>query len=153
MEEDKPSQAGPRIWTESIEVTGSQVVDQVKRMIKHGNVHQLRINAKDSDFSQEMPTTPGLMIGGAMALTAPWLAMQGVIAGLVSKVVIEVEREATSRPQEANRPRTPKASGHQSHARKKGHVPGKLWFRSATCPKCAKAHGQNPVVGVVKPAF
>ena len=94
MDESKSADEKPRTFSETIEVAGSQVIDQVKRVIREGNVRQLKITAKDSDFSLEMPMTVGVLIGGAVALTAPWLAILGVIAGFVTKVVIEVEREA-----------------------------------------------------------
>lgn len=38
----------------------------------------------------------------------------------------------------------------QAEARAAGHVPGAVWFFYTTCPKCAKAYGQNLVVGVVE---
>jgi len=38
----------------------------------------------------------------------------------------------------------------QAAAREAGHEPGEVWFFYTTCPKCAKAYGQNPVVGVVE---
>ncbi len=38
----------------------------------------------------------------------------------------------------------------QAEAREAGHEPGAVWFFYTTCPKCAKAYGQNPVVGVVE---
>ena len=93
MDDEKTTEAKPRTFSETIEVAGSQVIEQVKRLIKEGNVRQLKVHAKDNDFSLEMPMTVGVLIGGAVALTAPWLAMLGVIAGLVTRVVIEVERE------------------------------------------------------------
>jgi hypothetical protein len=96
MSDDKPADAKQPSFSETIEVAGSQVIDQVKRLIKEGNVRQLKITAKDSDFSLEMPMTVGILIGGAVALTAPWLAILGVVAGLVTKVVIDVEREASA---------------------------------------------------------
>jgi hypothetical protein len=83
-----------RTFKETIEVTGSQVIEQVKRLIREGNVRHLKVSAKDSDFSLEMPVTVGVLVGGAVVLTAPWLALLGVVAGLVTKVEIEVERDA-----------------------------------------------------------
>lgn len=94
MDNPEDTEAKTKTLSETIEVAGSQVIDQVKKLIKEGNVRQLKLHAKDSDFSLEMPMTVGVLIGGAVALTAPWLAMLGVIAGLMTKVVIEVEREA-----------------------------------------------------------
>ena len=38
----------------------------------------------------------------------------------------------------------------QRAARRRGHEPGDVWFFYTTCPKCAKAYGKNPVVGVVQ---
>lgn len=38
----------------------------------------------------------------------------------------------------------------QAAARQKGFQPGEVWFFYTTCPKCAKAYGRNPVVGVVE---
>lgn len=83
-----------RTFSETIEVAGSQIIEQVKKLIQEGNVRQLKIKAKDSDFSLEMPMTIGVLVGGAVVLTAPWLAVLGVMAGLMTKVEIEVERDA-----------------------------------------------------------
>lgn len=38
----------------------------------------------------------------------------------------------------------------QTVAHEAGHEPGQVWFFYTTCPNCAKAYGQNPVVGVVE---
>ncbi len=35
-------------------------------------------------------------------------------------------------------------------ARGRGGEPGRIYFFYTTCPKCQKAYGQNPVVGVVE---
>ncbi len=88
------NEAKPRTFSETIDVAGSQVIDQVKRLIQEGNVRQLKVHAKDSDFSLEMPMTVGVLVGGAVMLTAPWLAVLGVMAALVTRVQIEVERDA-----------------------------------------------------------
>ena len=42
------------------------------------------------------------------------------------------------------------AGDMQTAAQGAGHDPGEVWFFYTTCPKCAKAYGQNPVVGVVE---
>ncbi len=89
--EKKPSEK--RTIIETIEVAGTEVIDRVRDLIKAGNVRTLRIQARESDFSLEMPVTVGVIVGGAVVLTAPWLALLGVIAGLVTKVSIEVERD------------------------------------------------------------
>jgi hypothetical protein len=94
LEDIMDNEAKPRRFSETIEVAGSQVIEQVKRLIKEGNVRQLKVHAKDSDFALEMPVTVGVLVGGAVVLTAPWLAILGVIAALMTQVEIEVERDA-----------------------------------------------------------
>lgn len=79
---------------ESFEIAGGQLVDEVKKLIKEGNVRRLRIKDKDGDLSVEMPVTIGVLVGGAMVLAAPWLAVLGVLGGLIAKLTVEVEREA-----------------------------------------------------------
>ncbi len=86
----------PCTFSETIEVAGSQLIEQVKRLIKEGNVRQFKVHAKEGDFNLEMPVTVGVLVGGAVVLTAPWLAILGVIAALVTRVEIEIEREARS---------------------------------------------------------
>lgn len=111
MDDEKATAEKPRKLTETIEVAGTQVIDQVKRLINEGNVRKLRIEAKDSDFSLEMPMTVGVLIGGAVALTAPWLAILGVIAGLVTEVSIEVERDGPeTKPETKSEPPKPEAT-------------------------------------------
>jgi hypothetical protein len=87
-----------RTMSEEIEVAGSQLVEQVKHLIREGNVRQLKIKAEDGDTQLEMPLTIGVLAGGAVALAAPWLAVLGVIAALVKHVKIEVEREEAETP-------------------------------------------------------
>ena len=106
MDDEKVTAEKPRKLTETIEVAGTQVIDQVK-LINEGNVRKLRIHAKDSDFSLEMPMTVGVLIGGAVALTAPWLAILGVIAGLVTEASIEVERDVPEAKPETTPETTP----------------------------------------------
>ena len=42
------------------------------------------------------------------------------------------------------------ASQLRAIAEDHGEAPGEVWFFYTTCPKCAKAYGQNPVVGLVE---
>jgi len=82
-----------RTIIETIEVTGGQLLDKVRDIFRHGNIRTLRVHA-GKDFSLEMPVTVGAIAGGVLALTAPWLAVLGVIAAMVAKVTIEIERDA-----------------------------------------------------------
>jgi hypothetical protein len=84
-----------RTFTEEIEIAGGQLVDRIKEIIAEGNVRQVRIKAADGDTWLETPLTIGVVAGGVLALTAPWLAIIGVLAALVTRVKVEVVREET----------------------------------------------------------
>lgn len=79
------------VWDE-IEVAGENLVAEVKKLAAEGNVRQMKIISDDGDVFFESPLTVGLVVSGVVVLAAPWLAVLGVIAGLVKKVKIEVER-------------------------------------------------------------
>lgn len=83
-----------RTITEEIEIAGTQLVDQIRKLIAEGNVRQLRIKDAEGDVFLETPLTFGALAGGAVVLAAPWLAMLGVLAALVTRVRIEIVREA-----------------------------------------------------------
>lgn len=95
--EDAEKKKENTIW-ESMEVAGNQLVDRVKELAAEGSVRQLRIIADDGDVFLETPLNIGLAVSGVVVLAAPWLAVLGVIAGLVSKVRIEVERVEQPKP-------------------------------------------------------
>ncbi len=54
----------------------------------------MRITEPDGDLVLELPLTVGAVAGGALVLAAPLLAALGAIAALVSKVKLEVVRQA-----------------------------------------------------------
>lgn len=78
-----------RVETETIEVSGDDLISQVKDIVREGNVRRLIIKNEDGDQIVELPLTVGV-VG---ALLAPSLAAVGAIAALVTKCTIEVERE------------------------------------------------------------
>jgi hypothetical protein len=90
---DTQDNKGKTTFTEEIEILGDQLVQKVKDLLAEGNVRQVRIKASDGDIVLETPLTIGVVAGGAVALAAPWLAILGVIAALVTHVTIEVVRE------------------------------------------------------------
>ena len=94
---DDQTEKPRRTVFEEIEVTGGQLIDKIKELIRHGNIRTLRVRAGD-DFMLEMPMTVGALAGGVVVLTAPWLAVIGVIAAMVAHVRIEVERDAEAAP-------------------------------------------------------
>lgn len=78
---------------EEIEVAGDQLVAKIKELAKEGSVRNLKIIADDGDVFLETPLNIGLVVGGVVVLAAPWLAILGAIAAMVTKVRIVVERE------------------------------------------------------------
>lgn len=100
--EDQDTEKKKNTWIEEIEVAGDKLVDRVKELAKEGSVRQLKIIADDGDVFLETPLNIGLVVGGVVVLAAPWLAILGAIAGLVTKVRIVVEREMdeTEKPAE-----------------------------------------------------
>jgi len=82
-----------RTFTEEIEIAGSQLVEQVKKLLAEGRVRQLRVKAAGGEVLVEAPLTVGVIGGGAVALAAPWLAILGALAALVARVRIEIVRD------------------------------------------------------------
>ncbi len=80
-------------FTEEVEVTGHQLVDEITRLIAEGNVRRLRVRSENNDVVLEVPLTAGAVVGGVVVLAAPWLAILGALAGLLAKVRIEVVRQ------------------------------------------------------------
>ncbi len=83
-----------KTFTEEIEVTGHQLVEQVTRLLAEGNVRQLQIRSEAGDIYLSVPLTAGAIVGGVMVIAAPWLAVIGAVAGLVAKVKIVIVRAA-----------------------------------------------------------
>jgi phage terminase large subunit-like protein len=96
MEERKAEQTSERkrTITEEIEIAGNQLVDEVKKLIAEGNVRQIRIKDADGDVYLETPLTIGAIAGGVVVLAAPWLAILGVLATLVTRIRVEIVRDA-----------------------------------------------------------
>lgn len=75
--------------TETMEVSGDDLVARVKELVHEGNVRRIIIKNEDGERLIEIPLTIGIV--GALLL--PTLAALGAIAALVAKCTIEVERE------------------------------------------------------------
>ena len=74
-------------WTETFKVTGSQLLDAVKKLLHEGNVRRVIIK-QDNRTIVEFPLTVGV-IGTVLA---PVLAMVGALAAVLTECTIEVER-------------------------------------------------------------
>ena len=87
------STSKPETTTENLEVDGADLLSQIKQKISEGNVRRIRITEPDGDIVLDIPLTVGALAGGALVLAAPALALIGVIAGMVSKVKLEITKD------------------------------------------------------------
>jgi hypothetical protein len=81
-----PEKKAGRTIVEEIEVAGHQLVERVKELVKEGNVREVRIRTEDGDVFLKAPLNVGVIAG-------PFLAILGVLAALVTRVRVEVERD------------------------------------------------------------
>jgi len=92
---------------ESFRVEGSELLDQVKKIIAEGNARSIVIKQEGRRIA-EFPLTVGV-VG---AVLAPVLAAVGALAAVISKCTIEVERvipasksNGSARPRKTTRSR------------------------------------------------
>jgi len=76
---------------EKFTVSGSQLVDKVKQLIREGNIRRVRIIHKEKTVF-EIPLSIGAPATVAVILVAPVLAALGAFAALVTECTIEVEK-------------------------------------------------------------
>lgn len=105
MTEDRKD--GWKTFTEEIETTGQQLLGEINRLIAEGNVHKLNVKSADGEVFLSIPLTGGVFAGGLIALSAPWLAIIAGVAGLVSKVKLEVVRKAPPEGEAEDAPKGP----------------------------------------------
>ena len=82
--------------TEEFKVSGSDILDTVKRVIAEGNARRIIIKNEAGNTLIEFPVT----IGAIGVLIAPVLAAVGAIAALVTKCTIVVERRDDMPPKD-----------------------------------------------------
>lgn len=88
-------------FTEEVEVAGRHLVEEVTRLIGEGNVRKLRIRSPNDDVVLEIPLNAGAAVGGVFVLAAPWLAILGTLAVLLTKVRVEIVRKVPDEPEQA----------------------------------------------------
>lgn len=98
---DEPKTAW-KTFTEEIEVAGHQLINEINRVLAEGNVRKLVLKSDKGDMFLSVPLTGGAVAGGIVAIAAPWLVVVAAIAGLVSKVKIEIVREEAPTAAEAD---------------------------------------------------
>jgi len=74
---------------EEFKVSGEDITEKIKEIIKEGNARRIIINNEDGESVAEFPLT----VGAVGALIAPILAAVGAIAALLTKCTIVVEKK------------------------------------------------------------
>jgi hypothetical protein len=77
--------------TEKFTVSGSEVVEKVKKLIHEGNIRRIRL-LHENRTVLEIPLSVGAPATFAVILAAPLLAALGAFAALVTECTIEVEK-------------------------------------------------------------
>jgi len=81
-----------RTWTEDVVVTGTELVERVKKLVAEGNVRRLIIRKPNGESLLEIPLTAGVAVGGVVTILVPVLAALGALAALLAEVKVEVVR-------------------------------------------------------------
>jgi len=77
--------------TERFTISGGQVVDKVKQIIREGNIRKVRV-IHEGKAVIEIPLTFGAPAAALTIMVAPFLAAVGAFAALVTECTIEVEK-------------------------------------------------------------
>lgn len=75
-------------WTEEIGIAAGDLLAILKTLLAEGNARRLIISNTAGRRLLEIPLTAGVVIGGALVLLAPLLAIFGALAVLLGKVKI-----------------------------------------------------------------
>jgi hypothetical protein len=90
-----------RTFVEEFEVTGSNLVDRFKELVQEGNTRRVVIKTQEGYELMTVPLTFGVVAGGLVAWASPILAALGALAGIVTRVKLEVLREEGDAPPSA----------------------------------------------------
>ncbi len=77
--------------SEKFTVSGSDLVEKVKQLIRQGNIRRVRLLHEGRTII-EIPLSVGAPVVAAGILAAPVLAALGAFAALVTECTIEVEK-------------------------------------------------------------
>ena len=78
--------------SERYTVSGGDLVEKVKQLIREGNVRRVRLIHKGRPLI-DIPLTVGAPVAAAAVLATPVLAAIGAVAALVTECTLEVEKE------------------------------------------------------------
>ncbi|HEK85159.1 MAG: DUF4342 domain-containing protein [Candidatus Saccharicenans sp.] len=86
--------------TEEFRVSGSEIVEKIKEIIREGNARRIIFKTEEGKVFMEIPLTVGL-VG---TLIAPVWAAVGGLAALASNLTIVVEKEEKESQKEKTKP-------------------------------------------------
>lgn len=89
---DSAGRGDGRSTYEEFTVSGSELLEQVKRLVAEGNVRRVYIK-RDGTTLLEVPLTAGVAVTAVTAVFAPALVAVGAIAAMLTQVTIGVERQ------------------------------------------------------------
>ena len=75
----------------SYKVSGKDLVEEIKRLVKEGNARKIRI-IHEGKVLVDIPLSWGAGAAAVTVLVAPVLAALGAIAALVAEVTVEIEK-------------------------------------------------------------
>jgi hypothetical protein len=90
-EQPQPGDGG-KTWYEEFTVSGGELLEKVKELIREGNVRRVFIKKSDGETLFEIPLTAGVAITALTAAVAPALVAVGAVAALLTQVTLGVER-------------------------------------------------------------
>lgn len=82
----KPKTSGPK--TEEREVKSEDLLDEVKKLIKEGNVQRIIVKNKEGKELVNLPIAVGLFV----VVIVPVLAVIATVVGLASEFTLVIER-------------------------------------------------------------
>lgn len=83
-------------WKEEVEIATGELITKVKELLKEGNIRRLIIKDMNDKTILEVPLNAGVVIGGAVTLMSPLLAVLGALTGVLAKVKVEIVRVENS---------------------------------------------------------
>lgn len=101
----------PRALSERIQVTGAELANRVRQLLREGNVNRIIVRKGDRVLL-DIPVTAGV-VG---ALLMPYLAALGLIAAVAARYTLEVERRPAGRSPGGVAPAGNPGNGAQSYA-------------------------------------
>lgn len=75
---------------EQVHVAGKELMDTIQRLIEEGKSKKIILWSEEGKKLLEIPLNPGVVIGGAAVILAPFFVALAGIAAVVKKVRIEI---------------------------------------------------------------